>query len=398
MLGVGEVLPFSPTRRRRASLPVDVARTIEDALDNAVARHRPRPRAVRAERLERRPAPLARAERRELPRADRADPLDAADAAAVAAAVRRGSTPAPPATGDAGADAALLPRRLPGDPPRRRRRPRRPPRTSPSSCCSAPARSAPRCGSSCARSAPCPPSCEWHATVWSPRPLRGAGDARARRSATGSSSSTPARVPRDRGAGSAPTSLVLASEGIRTVPGMLVRALAAGVVPVASRLPAYEELLGRGRVGLAFEPGDVQTLTGQLSRLVAEPAAARASPATDPGAANGVRAGPASPTSSRQVYAGLVARRHDTRGDGPVRSRLTSRRLIDVDLHMHTDHSYDCATPVEVLLAEARARGLGAIAVTDHNEISGRSRRSRQGRRDHGDRRRGGQDRRTRAR
>ena len=40
---------------------------------------------------------------------------------------------------------------------------------------------------------------------------------------------------------------------------------------------------------------------------------------------------------------------------------------------MHTDHSYDCATPVEVLLAEARARGLGAIAITDHNEISGAS-------------------------
>jgi predicted metal-dependent phosphoesterase TrpH len=38
---------------------------------------------------------------------------------------------------------------------------------------------------------------------------------------------------------------------------------------------------------------------------------------------------------------------------------------------MHTDHSYDCATPVEVLLATARTQGLGAIAVTDHNEISG---------------------------
>jgi predicted metal-dependent phosphoesterase TrpH len=38
---------------------------------------------------------------------------------------------------------------------------------------------------------------------------------------------------------------------------------------------------------------------------------------------------------------------------------------------MHTDHSSDCATPVEVLLATAKARGLGAIAVTDHNEISG---------------------------
>ena len=32
VLGVGEVLPFSPTRRRAASLPVDVARTIEAAL------------------------------------------------------------------------------------------------------------------------------------------------------------------------------------------------------------------------------------------------------------------------------------------------------------------------------------------------------------------------------
>ena len=34
MLGVGEVLPFAPTRRRAASLPVDVARTIEEALAN----------------------------------------------------------------------------------------------------------------------------------------------------------------------------------------------------------------------------------------------------------------------------------------------------------------------------------------------------------------------------
>ena len=48
-----------------------------------------------------------------------------------------------------------------------------------------------------------------------------------------------------------------------------------------------------------------------------------------------------------------------------------ARPLIDVDLHMHTDHSGDCVTPVDVLLATARERGLGAIAVTDHNEISG---------------------------
>ncbi|HWD84241.1 MAG TPA: PHP domain-containing protein, partial [Solirubrobacteraceae bacterium] len=61
----------------------------------------------------------------------------------------------------------------------------------------------------------------------------------------------------------------------------------------------------------------------------------------------------------------------DGRGNPRLRKALAERRLIDVDLHMHTDHSPDCATPVEVLLAEARARGLGAIAVTDHNEISG---------------------------
>jgi predicted metal-dependent phosphoesterase TrpH len=38
---------------------------------------------------------------------------------------------------------------------------------------------------------------------------------------------------------------------------------------------------------------------------------------------------------------------------------------------MHTDHSPDCATPVDLLLDTAKRRGLGAIAITDHNEISG---------------------------
>jgi predicted metal-dependent phosphoesterase TrpH len=72
-----------------------------------------------------------------------------------------------------------------------------------------------------------------------------------------------------------------------------------------------------------------------------------------------------------QVYAELAARRHPRDGDAELAAQLAERPLIDVDLHMHTDHSHDCATPVEVLLATARAQGLGAIAVTDHNEISG---------------------------
>jgi len=70
------------------------------------------------------------------------------------------------------------------------------------------------------------------------------------------------------------------------------------------------------------------------------------------------------------LYTGLAARRHAP-SDGTVRRRLHSRRTIQVDLHMHTDHSPDCATPVDVLIETAKARGLDAIAVTDHNEVSG---------------------------
>jgi predicted metal-dependent phosphoesterase TrpH len=72
-----------------------------------------------------------------------------------------------------------------------------------------------------------------------------------------------------------------------------------------------------------------------------------------------------------QIYRALAARRHSLEGDPALARRLSTRPLVDVDLHMHTDHSHDCATPVEVLLASAREQGLAAIAVTDHNEISG---------------------------
>jgi predicted metal-dependent phosphoesterase TrpH len=71
------------------------------------------------------------------------------------------------------------------------------------------------------------------------------------------------------------------------------------------------------------------------------------------------------------IYRRLVARRHDPGGDPELRARLAPRPLIEIDLHMHTDHSGDCATPVDTLLQTALDRGLGAIAITDHNEVSG---------------------------
>ncbi|MEO6496481.1 MAG: PHP domain-containing protein [Solirubrobacteraceae bacterium] len=163
--------------------------------------------------------------------------------------------------------------------------------------------------------------------------------------------------------------VVLASGGAAPAPHIVLGAFAAGVVPLASRLPAYEELVEDGR-GLLFEPGDSEVLAEQLVRLV-----------TDASLRERLRSGADSLrgqlTSERvadeveEVYGELVARRHPTGGDAKIRARLRRRKLIDVDLHMHTDHSFDCATPVEVLLATAKERGLGAIAVTDHNEVSG---------------------------
>jgi predicted metal-dependent phosphoesterase TrpH/glycosyltransferase involved in cell wall biosynthesis len=160
----------------------------------------------------------------------------------------------------------------------------------------------------------------------------------------------------------------VASGGPRVAPGLVRKALAAGTVPVASRLSIYEELTGEGERGLLFPPGDAVTLAGQLSRLIAEPGLradlVRAGRGTVPDWA-------AVASRLEDTYRSLCARRHDPRGNPVLRDRLSRRPSIHVDLHMHTDHSPDCATPVEVLLATARDRGLGAIAITDHNEISG---------------------------
>ncbi len=164
--------------------------------------------------------------------------------------------------------------------------------------------------------------------------------------------------------------VVAASDGAAPAPALLVRAVSAGAVPIATRLAAYEEVLGEGERGLLFEARDLDTLTAQLARLVAHPSLRqRLSTAAEPWRAT--------LTWSRvtdeleDTYSALVARRHVHPVNGALRARMGSRARIDVDLHMHTDHSFDCATPVEVLLATASEQGLGAIAVTDHNEISG---------------------------
>ncbi|HEU4450099.1 MAG TPA: glycosyltransferase [Gaiellaceae bacterium] len=70
-----------------------------------------------------------------------------------------------------------------------------------------------------------------------------------------------------------------------------------------------------------------------------------------------------------EVYRDVLGKRRAS----AVRSGdpLAGRPLVLADLHMHTEHSHDCAVPVAALLDHAEAIGLGAIAVTDHNVFAG---------------------------
>ncbi len=116
----------------------------------------------------------------------------------------------------------------------------------------------------------------------------------------------------------------------------------------------------------------VESFFGRLdARTASLPETAELMDAHFPGDYRLVRDDDRAAAEFEQIYRSLAARRHQARSDPQLARVQAGRPLIDVDLHMHTDHSYDCATPVEVLLASAREQGLGAIAVTDHNEISG---------------------------
>jgi glycosyltransferase involved in cell wall biosynthesis len=367
VLGVGEVLPFSPARRRAASLPVDVARTIEEALGvlalDVVNVHEPFAPSASSVALRHSHAlnvgsfhsPTERILSTQL-----TGPLSRLLFARLDAR-----------TASYGATRNLLQRYFPGDyrvitpgadPPTERAGHDRPELVM----IATEERAAVRVFLRALRALP--PELEWHATVWSGRPT--APPATLGKLLRERVSFIDARERSESEALAGADIAVLASEGVRAMPGTLIRALGAGAVPVASRLPVYEEVLAEGERGFLFEPGEVETLQAHLRRLLGD----RRLLSRSAEAAAELRSALGWPRVTgelEEIYLQLAARRHDGSGNSRMRTRLASRPLIDVDLHMHTDHSYDCATPAEVLIAEARSRGLGAIAVTDHNEISG---------------------------
>lgn len=162
---------------------------------------------------------------------------------------------------------------------------------------------------------------------------------------------------------------VAASNGPRTDPAAVRQAIAAGAVPVTTTIGRYVELVGDGQRGLLFPAGDPVTLAGQIERLAGDPKLREVF--RKAGSEFEVETWSEVAGRFEEIYERLAVRRHDPSGNEDLRRKLRDRPLIDVDLHMHTDHSSDCATPVKVLIETARDRGFGAIAITDHNEVSG---------------------------
>jgi glycosyltransferase involved in cell wall biosynthesis len=271
VLGVGEVLPFAPTRRRAASLPVDVARTIEELLSNIafdlVHVHEPFAPSASSAALRQSRAlnvgsfhlPTERVLSKQLARPLSRllfGRLDARIASYRATAdLLRSYFPGEYEVIRPGADPLSSDRPADGSGPVELL------------ACALEERGALRTFFRALRTLP--ENLRWHATIWSPGPLAAPAtlSARLRELIDIVQADT---VTQAQALGDADI-LVLASDGLRPVPDTLGAALAAAVVPVAARLPVYEELLQDGRYGFQFEPGDAQTLASQLHRLITDP-------------------------------------------------------------------------------------------------------------------------------
>jgi predicted metal-dependent phosphoesterase TrpH/glycosyltransferase involved in cell wall biosynthesis len=205
--------------------------------------------------------------------------------------------------------------------------------------------------------------------------------------------------------------------------------------PVAGPdLPPVHDVLSAGVTGVVFSPTRSGSLLEAIGAMMTRGEAAAAEAAPEPEAtkvplsgfaletaatappAPGAAPGPAAPEGSvpfaaappssayamtavagqlEQIYQDTIAAtsgRHGltvktpvaghslhVRGIGEVSARRRMRHAasavrpdwINADLHIHSEYSKDCVTPVEAILATAREIGLGALAIADHDEIEG---------------------------
>jgi len=153
-------------------------------------------------------------------------------------------------------------------------------------------------------------------------------------------------------------------------------AVVTGRSAIAPDLPVVRDLLGAVPGTRFFDPA----LEQSLALCMVAPSERRPIPA---GAGATPHMMPSIAESTLALYEEVMAAtsRHRGAGGSGIRLRVPpsdtflpvvdDRDWIHADLHVHTSHSKDCAVPVEALLAAARDVGLGALAIADHNTISG---------------------------
>jgi predicted metal-dependent phosphoesterase TrpH len=117
--------------------------------------------------------------------------------------------------------------------------------------------------------------------------------------------------------------------------------------------------------GVAQQP---QLAAAEMGRL-ADDAAYRERQAGEARAAAEEQTFAAVAAELEALYESLRGRRRTPRRDSA--DPLAAREWIVVDLHTHTDASHDCQVPPALLLDQAEAEGLGAVAITDHNVFTG---------------------------
>ncbi len=295
---------------------------------------------------------------------------------------------------------ALLPRRLPRDPARAptSSQPRQARTTGRRRSCSRPRRSAARCGCSCARCGGCRRELDWHATIWLRDPGCRAGCVAAAAAARPRAARRSGRRLRGPAPGARATSPWRPRRRRRRRPQLVLRALAGGAVPVAARLPEYEEALREGELGLLFEPRDADHARRTARAAGRRPEADRPVPEADRGVHHASSSGAGPRTSSRSSTREVAGRRHDPDGR-PARPQAAGRARPDPRRPAHAHRPLARLRHARSTPCSRRRREVGPRARSPSPTTTRSRARSRRaigcgdGRRQ-GDRGRGGQDRR----
>jgi predicted metal-dependent phosphoesterase TrpH len=147
-------------------------------------------------------------------------------------------------------------------------------------------------------------------------------------------------------------------------PLVAAEAAACGIAIVAPAGSPAADVVANDRTGLIADSGEPRIAAAMVGRLLADPELR-------------TRLGAAAGEAARDRDADAAARRAEELylAHRPARTPRPAPTgdddLILADFHMHTEHSSDSATPVAEVVHRAIDRGLGAIAVTDHNTLAG---------------------------